>query len=153
MSGQRLGSSPLSLLDFTTLEHHETNPAEVVLICPVLVVNTAGDGFRAVVEQVVMQLPVTWAELLLLKEQCVVHKRQSVEDVKFCPLCQDQRVVNELVQTLFRGGFVEGCGKADLSAVVEEVSNSDHLVSRVVDDGGLEVVEGEEVCDFVVLVL
>lgn len=100
-----------------------------------------------------MQLPVTWAELLLLQEQCVVHERQRVEDVKFCPFCQDQRVVNKLVQTLFRGGFVEGRGKADLSAVVEEVSDSDHLVPRVVDDRGLEVVEGEEVCDFVILVL
>lgn len=153
MSGERLGPSSLPLLDFPTLEHHETNPAEMVLICPVLVINTAGDGFRAVVEQVVMQLPVTWAELLLLEEQGVVHKRQGVEDIEFCPLCQDQRVVNKLVQTLFRGGFVEGRGKADLSAVVEEVSDSDHLVSRVVDNRGLKVVEGEEVCDFVVLIL
>lgn len=153
MSGERLGSRPLPLLEFPSLEHHETNPAEVVLIRPILVINTTGDGFRAVVEQVVMQLPVTWAELLLLEEQCVVHKRQRVEDVKFCPLCQDQRVVNKLIQTLFRGGLVEGSGKADLSAVVEEVSDSDHLVSRVVDDRGLEVIEGEEICDFVVLIL
>lgn len=125
----------------------------MVLICPVLVVNTAGDGFRAVVEQVVMQLPITRAELLLFKEQCVIHKRQRVEDVELCPLGQDQRVVNEFVQTFFRGGFVEGRGKANLGTVVEEVSDSDHLVSWIVDNGGLKVVEGEEVCDVMVLVL
>lgn len=61
--------------------------------------------------------------------------------------------MNKLVQTLFRGGFVEWRGKANLGAVVEEVGNADHLVSRVVDDGGLEVVEREEVRDFVVLIL
>lgn len=136
-----------------TLEHHETNSAEVVLICPVLVVNTAGDWFRAVVEQVVMQLPITRAELLLFKEQCVIHERQGIEDVELCPLGQDQRVVNKFIQTFFRGGFVEGRGKANLGTVVEEVSDSDHLVSWIVDNGGLEVVEGEEVCDLMVLVL
>lgn len=68
----QLGSAALSC--FCTLEHNEADTAEVFLICPVLVINTAGDGFRAIVEQVVMQLPITWAELLLFEEQRVVHK-------------------------------------------------------------------------------
>jgi hypothetical protein len=42
--------------------------------------------------------------------------------------------MDKFVQTLFCGGLVEGRGQANLSAIVEEVSDPDHLVSWVVDN-------------------
>lgn len=119
------------------LEHYEADSAEMVLICPVLVIDAASNGFRAVVEQIIMQLPVAWAKLLLFEEQRVVHERQRVEHVEFRPLGKDQCVMDELVQTLLRGGLVKWRSKANFGTIVEEISDPDYLVSWVVDDCGL----------------
>jgi hypothetical protein len=59
---------------FPVLEHYKTDTAQVVLICPVLVVDAASNGFCAVIKQIVMQLPITRAKFLLFEEQGVVHK-------------------------------------------------------------------------------
>lgn len=135
------------------LQHNKTNPTHVLLIRPVPAVNTASDGVRAVVEKVVMQLAISGSELLLLQEQRVVHERQGVEDVKLSSLGEDERVVHELIQASLESGLVEGRLESDIAGVVEQVGDTHDLVSGVVDDGRLEVVEGEEIRDVVVVVL
>lgn len=100
-----------------------------------------------------MQLAITRAELLLLEEQAVVHERQSVEDVELVALGEDQRIVNELVESLLQVGLVEGLLEANLGGVVEEVGYTDDVVLGVADYGGLDAEEGEEIGDFLVRIL
>lgn len=49
------------------LQHHKSNTTEV-LIQLVLAIHAASNVVRAVVKQVVMQLPIATAKLLLLQE-------------------------------------------------------------------------------------
>lgn len=100
-----------------------------------------------------MQLAVTGSELLLVQEKGVVHEGQGVEHIKLGILGEDERIVHKFVEAGLEGGLVEGGLEGDLAGVVEEVGDTDDTVSGVVDDSGLEVVEGEEVCDVVVVVL
>lgn len=94
-----------------------------------------------------MQLSVSLAELLVLEEQHVVHQRQRVEDVELVSLGEDKAVVHQRVQAYLEGWLVEGCREPGLGRVVEEVGCADDFVLGVVDDGGLEGVEGEVVGD------
>lgn len=63
-------------------------------------IHTTCDGIRLVVIQVIVQLAISGAELLLLQEQCVVHQGQSVEDVELKLLGEDQGVVDQGIQAL-----------------------------------------------------
>ena len=94
-----------------------------------------------------MQLAVSRPELLLLQEQGVVQQRQSVEDIEFELLRDDQGVVYEGVEALLQLRAVVGLQR-HRGGVVEEVGGADGRVLRVYD-GGLDAVEGEEVSDFV----
>lgn len=53
-----------------------------------------------------MQLAIAGTELLLLKEQTIVHERQSVENVKLEALGEDEGVVDELIEALLESGLV-----------------------------------------------
>ena len=51
------------------------------------------------------------------------------------------------------GPPIVGLREARLGAVVEQIPGADILVLGVVDDGRLEAIEREEVCDLLVAVL
>ena len=135
------------------LQHDQTNTAAVLLIQLHLMGNATADCPRAVVEEVVVQLAITSAELLLFKEECIVHECESVEDIKVGLLGQDQSVVDERVETRLERLLVEGLGQTGLARIVKEVGDADDVVLGVADDGGFDAVEGEEVGDLLVLVL
>ena len=92
-----------------------------------------------------MQLTISATELLLLQEPIVILQRQSIEDVEFVFLGQDQGVVHECVET--RLVVVEGGDGWDpeRGGVVVAVGRSYVGVFCVVDYAGFEAVEGEEV--------
>lgn len=132
-------------------QHHDANPAHVLLVGPVVLRDAAPNGRRLVVEQVVVQVPVAAAEVVLVEDQRVVHERQGVEDVELELLAEDEGLVHQLVQARLERRLVGGEGR--LAGVVEEVGGAEELVLGVVDDGGVEAVEGEEVGDLAVVVL
>lgn len=98
-----------------------------------------------------MQIPVAAAKVVLVENQRVVHERQGVEDVELELLAEDEGLVHQLVQARLERRLVRREGR--LAGVVEEVGGAEELVLGVVDDGGVEAVEGEEVGDLAVVVL
>ena len=106
----------------------------MILVQLVLLVDAAGNVIRPVVEQIVMQLPVAAAKLLLLEEQCIVHEGQGIENVKVVPLGHDEGVVDEAVEARLESGLVKWLLQARLGGVVEEVGDTQDVVLRVVDD-------------------
>ena len=56
------------------LQHYKPNPARNVLFQLVPLVDTSVDRIRLIVEEVVMELAIARAELLLLQEERVVHQ-------------------------------------------------------------------------------
>lgn len=64
------------------LQENNTHTPTLLIIRKVLFVNTAGHGRGAIVEEVIMQLSVTSAELELLKEERVVVDSESVEHIE-----------------------------------------------------------------------
>ena len=98
-----------------------------------------------------MQVPVAAPKVVFVKHQRVVHERQRVEHVELELLAEDEGLVYQLVQARLERGLVRGEGR--LAGVVEEVGGPEELVLGVVDDGGVEAVEGEEVGDLAVVVL
>ena len=100
-----------------------------------------------------MQLAVAGAELLLLKEEGVVHEGQGVEDVEAVALSEDERVVDEPVQACLEDRFVDAFADARLRGVVVQVGDPEDLVAGRLDDGRFDVEEGEEVGDFLVFIL
>lgn len=94
-----------------------------------------------------MELAVTTSEFLLVQKKRIILESESVEDIKLVFLGNNESVVDEGVESKFEIGLSE-IGEEDcFGGVVEEVSCSDIVVFFVVDDGGLEAVEGEEVID------
>lgn len=73
---------PLASRVSTRLQHDNTHATHLLLIGQVLVVDATGDGRRAVVVQVEVELTVTGAKLELFEEQRVVVQSESVEDVE-----------------------------------------------------------------------
>lgn len=63
-------------------QHHKSNPT-TIRVNAILRIHTPRNGIRIIIIEVVVQLAVAAAELLLLQEQRVVHQRQGVEDVEF----------------------------------------------------------------------
>ena len=112
------------MLQSVALRHHQADAAEVLLVQLVALVDAAGDGVHAVVEEVVVQLAVAAAKLLLLEEEGVVHEGEGVEDVEAGLLGEDEGVVHEAVEARLEGGLVEGLGEARLRGVVEEVGDA-----------------------------
>lgn len=100
-----------------------------------------------------MQLAVTGAKLLLLQEEAVVHEGQGVEDVELGELGEDEGVVNEVVEASLEGGLVKGLLEGHVGGIVEEVGDTDDVVLGVVDGGGLDAVEGEEISNVLVVIL
>jgi hypothetical protein len=49
---------------------------------------------RVVIIQVIMQLAITLAELLLLNKERIIHQAQRVKDVEFEFLGEDERIVD-----------------------------------------------------------
>lgn len=138
----------------STFSRHDcSNPTQPLLIQLILLIHATSDGINPIVEEIIMQLAITGAELLLLEEQAIIHERQGVEDVELVALGEDERIVDELVEALLQGGLVEGLLQADFGGVVEEVGDADDVVLGVADDGGFDAEEGEEVGDFLVSVL
>ncbi|KAH6609414.1 hypothetical protein Trco_002760 [Trichoderma cornu-damae] len=110
-------------------------------------------GIRPVVEEVIVQLAIARAELLLLQEKPVVHEGQGVEDVKLGELGEDEGVVHEVVEAGSQGGLVKGLFQGRVGGVVEEVGDADNVVFGVVDGRRLDAVEGEEVGDGFLIIL
>lgn len=108
---------------------------------------------RTIVEQVIVQLAVTAAKLLLLEEEAIVHEGERVEDVKLEVLGQDEGVMDEGVEAGLMGRAVIGLLEAGFGGVIPEVGDAEDVVLGVSDDGGLDAVEREEVGDFPVVVL
>ena len=111
------------------------------------------DRASVVVEEVVMKLAVSWAELLLLQEQRIVGDRQSIEHIKFVLLGKNQCVLDQIVQASLEAGLVEWCRQPMLSSVIEEVRRPDDLMLRIVDDRRLKAIKGKEIGDFLLFVL
>lgn len=136
-----------------SLQHNNTNPTQFVLIRPVVLGNTSPNGRRLVVKQVVVQVPVATAKVVLVKHKRVVHEGQGIEHVELELLAENERLVYQLVQPLLEGGLVEGLREGRLGGIVEEVGGAEELVLSVVNDGGVKAVEGEEVGDLAVVIL
>jgi hypothetical protein len=103
---------------------------------------------RIIIIQIIMQLAITLAELLLLDEQRIIHQTHGIKDVELEPLSEDQRIIHERIQARFQGRFVSGVQEGRFGGVVEEVNGADFVVFGAFDDGRFEAVEGEEVGDF-----
>lgn len=65
------------------LHENHTNAAAFALVGQVSLVDSAANGRRPPIVEVVVQLPVSSAKLQLLKEEGVVLQGQGVEDVEF----------------------------------------------------------------------
>lgn len=139
----------LLLLALPRLRHHQPNTTQMILVQLILGIDPAGNRAGPIVEQVVMELPVAGAKLLLLQEQRVVHERQRVEHIQFGPLGEDQGIVDERVETSLESRLVKRLAEAGLAGVVEEVGDAEDVV--VLDDGGFDAEEGEEVGDFAIV--
>lgn len=64
------------------LQKHNAHASALLHIRKVFLVDTTRNRRSAVIEEIVVQLPVTGAELQLLEEKRVVLERESVEDVE-----------------------------------------------------------------------
>lgn len=150
-----LNPSYIFLANSTPLKHHESHTTEILLIQLVLLINPAGNRLRPVVEDIVVELAIAAAKLLLLQEERVVHEGEGVEDVKLEALGQDEGVVGQAVEAgLVRlAVIVFVFGKAGVGGVVEHIGDADDVMLGVVDDGRLDAVEGEEVGNLLVGVL
>ena len=107
----------------------------------------------SVIEQVVVQLPVAAAKLLLLEEEAVVHEGQGIEDVEFQILGQNQGIVAQFIHTSLVGRAVVRLSEAGFGGVVPHISDTQHVVLVVLNDRGFDAVEGEEICNVLVVVL
>jgi hypothetical protein len=116
------------------LKHDETHPAEVILIDLVPLVHTTSNGVGPVVEDVVVKLAVSPAELLLLKEQSIVEQRKSIEDVELCVLGKNQSVVHQLVEPLLLGCLVVWRAETGFGSIVPAIGGMNDLVLLVIDD-------------------
>ena len=134
-------------------EHHEPDPARDALFQLVPLVDTAVDRVRFVVEEIIVQLAVAGAKLLLLQEERVVHQGERVEHVKILLLGQDEGVGHQGVQARLEGGAVVRRREGHVARVVEQVGGADRRVFLGLDDRGLEAIEGEKVGDFAVSIL
>lgn len=110
------------------LQHYQANATQVLLVQLVSPIHAASNRGRTVVEEVVVELAVTGAELLLLQEEAVVEQGQAVEDIKLVLLAQDQGVADKGVQPCLQGSLVKGRGQANFGGVVPEVGGTDDLV-------------------------
>lgn len=113
----------------------QSDTAQIAIIKLVLLVHASGYGVSPVVEEVIVQLAVTCAKLLLLQEEAVVHERQGVEDVKLGELGEDEGIVDEVVEAGLEGRLVKGLLEGHVGGVVEKVSDTDDVVLGVVDGG------------------
>ena len=129
------------------LQHRNPNPAHPRLIHLIPPIHSTRNRIRVIVIQVIMQLSVSLPELLVLEEQHVVHQSQRVEDVELVSLGEDEAVIHQRVQAHLEGWLIERCRETGFGRIVEEVGCADDFVLGVVDDGGLEGVEGEVVGD------
>lgn len=113
----------------------QSDTTKGILVQLVLLVDASGYGVSPVVEEIVVQLPIAGAKLLLLEEEAVVHEGQGVEDVEASLLGEDEGVVDEVVEAGLEGGLVEGLLEGRVGGVVEEVGDADDVVFGVVDGG------------------
>lgn len=117
------------------LRQDQSDTTQVIIIQLVLLVYASGYGVSPVVEEVVVQLAVARAKLLLLQEEAVVHEGQCVEYVELGELGEDEGVVDEVVEAGLEGGLVKGLLEGHVGGVVEEVGDTDDVVLGVVDGG------------------
>lgn len=136
-----------------SLRQDQSDTTQIIIIQLVSLVNASGYGVSPVVEEVIVQLAVARAKLLLLQEETVVHERQGVEDVKLGELGEDEGVVDEVIEAVLEGGLVKGLLESHVGGVVEEVGDTDDVVLGIVDGGRLDAVEGEEVGNVLILIL
>lgn len=126
----------------------------MVLIQLILAIHTATNRIRPIIEQVVMQLSITAAKLLLLQEEAIVHERQRIKNVQLGLFSEDKRIVDERVEAGLEDCLVDFFGESCFRGVVEEVGYAEDVVDGVVfDNGGFDAEKGEEVGDFLVIVL
>lgn len=111
------------------------------------------DRVGLVVEQIVVKLPITGVELLLLQEQRVIHQRQRIEHVKLGLLGKNEHISHEGIKTSLESRAVVRALESNIRGVVEEVGGANGRVLLGPDDRRLEAVEGEEVGDFAVVAL
>lgn len=119
----------------TLLRQDQSDATKVILVQLVLLVHAASYGVGPIIEEVVVQLAVAGAKLLLLQEKPVVHEGQGVEDVEPGELGEDEGVMDEVVEAGFEGGFVERLFEGRVGGVVEEVGDANDVVFGVVDGG------------------
>jgi hypothetical protein len=83
-SSLQLTTRTLARCDKNTplLKHDHSNPASVLFVNLVVIIDTASDVLCPPIEEVVVQLSITSPELLLLEEESIIQKRQSVEDIE-----------------------------------------------------------------------
>ena len=132
------------------LQHHNSD-ATTFLTNIILPIHASRNRIRFIIIQIIMQLSIPSTKLLLFQKQCVIHQRQCIKHIKLILLRDDKRVVDKSIETRFKFGDIDGCGRgwdAGFGGVVEEICCADMVVFWVVYDGGLEGVEGEEVGDF-----
>lgn len=129
----------------TTLQHHNPNPTPRLVINIILCIDTTRNRIRIIVIQIIMQLSISGTEFLVLQEQGIVKQGEGIEDIELVLLGDDECVIDEFVEALFKISAGVGRVQGVFRGVVEEVGCADSFVLGVVDDGGFEDVEGEEV--------
>ena len=82
-STQKLKPCSSAAPGYPPSQHHHTDPATVLLVRLIRFVNATSDRRCAPVEEVVMQLAVAAAELVMVEEERIVLQREGVEDVEF----------------------------------------------------------------------
>lgn len=117
----------------TSLRNHQSNATQVILVKLILGIHATRNRIRPVVEQVVVQLTVAPAKLLLLQEQAVVHQGQGIEHIQFGLLGQNEGIVDEGIESRFERRPIRGGGESSFCGVVEEVGNAEDFI--VLDDG------------------
>jgi len=116
-----------------SLQHDHSNSTPILLIGLVLAVDTTVNVCSSPVEEVEVQLAITGTEFLLLKEERIVHERETVEDVEAELLGEDQGIGDQLVQSHFE--VLSGASKGGLGGIVVQVSGTDGIVFPIADDG------------------
>ncbi len=88
--------------------------------------------------------------LQIRQEAHIVHEGHRVEHIEFGVVRDDERVADELVQSLLQAAaLLRALFKRRLGAVVEEVRRVQQIVLGVLDDRRRQRVEREVVCDLV----
>lgn len=120
-------------IPFLLLQHNDTDTTHLVGGDLVVVIHTSWQQSCPPVEEVVVQLAVTWLELLFLQEQWVVEECQRVEDVEIVFLGQDQRIVDKQLEACLKSAlgvfaFQLLAGEGSLCGVVVQIRSSDSFL-------------------------